>query len=135
MENLKEAVGEAQGQIDSIRAEREELEALFEQSIEDVKALEEKLSDANEEAQRSRSDLGVALRLQNLRENDLTELQQRYGKLQGTNEQQRELLAKLHHRLSAAADYLRLNADEEENRSPQVEQLVRALTGSDPEDQ
>ena len=104
MENLKEAVDEAQGQIDSIRAEREELEALFEQSVEDVKALEEKLSDANEEAQRSRSDLGVALRLQNLRENDLTELQQRYGKLQGTNEQQRELLAKLHHRLSAAAD-------------------------------
>ena len=113
-ENLKQAADEAHKQIDSIRGERDEFEALFEESVEDVKALESKLSEAKQDAQNARNDLGIALRLQNLRENDLTELQQRYGKLQDTNEQQRELLAKLHQRLSAAANYLRLNADDDE---------------------
>ena len=76
-----------------------------------VKALEGKLSDATQDAQHARSDVAVAIRLQTLRENDLKICSNATASCRKRMGQQRELLAKLHQRLSAAAHYLRLNAD------------------------
>lgn len=62
-------------------------------------ALEQELADA-------RRNMGMALRIQLLRENDLKELQERYGKVLDLTKRQDELLRKLHQRLTVAAEFL-----------------------------
>jgi FkbM family methyltransferase len=131
---LQEQVKELQGKLDqqeqSHKDDRRQKESL--QAERD--ALRKELDGAREELRQQRSDVAVALRLQNLRENDLKELQERYGQLRQTSQAQKELLGKLHQRLSVAADYLRLMNERHDERDELQEGLVRALTGNQSED-
>jgi len=94
--------------------------------------LQQQLETLKKKLEMQEADLSLAVKLQVLRENDLRELQQRYGKLQETNEQQCELLEKLHQRLSVAVDYVRVSDDGSSESNPRLEDLFRALTGEDP---
>ena len=78
----------------------------------------------------ARRDLGIALRVQVLRENDLKELQQRYSAVLDLKNSQHKLLMKLQERLSVAAEYLQqLKRDNQGEADDQLAQfLVRALT-------
>lgn len=91
--------------------------------------LKKELQAAHDELHQRRSDLSVALRLQVQRENDLQELQHRYGEMQEMNRQQRELLGKLYQRLSAAAEYLQLTGNQADEHAELPEGLVQALSG------
>jgi len=96
---------------------------------ETIQSLERELESTREQASQHRSDLQVALRLQNLRENDLKELQKRYGELRETTLKQRELLGNLHQRLSAAAEYLQLAHENPDEEIEVQEGLLRMLSG------
>lgn len=126
----KEQRSELERQLQAVQeAAESEKASLVEQRKKTIERLEKELHAAREDMRQHQSDLAVALRLQNLRENDLKELQQRYGELQDTNRQQRELLGQLHQRLSAAAEYLQLAQDHPEEHVEIQEGLVEALTG------
>ena len=63
-----------------------------------------------------------------LRENDLKELQTRYGEVLTIKDEQQDLLTQLHHRLSHAAQYLQLvHTQSDDQRLP--DELLEALTG------
>lgn len=100
-----------------------------------IESLTRELADAKDtiekqqsKIEKSQADLSLALRLQMLRENDLKELQSRYGEVLTINDKQHDLLTQLHHRLSRAAEYLQLvHAQSDDQRLP--EDLLEALTG------
>jgi hypothetical protein len=97
---------------------------------EEIEQLRRKAKTREEELDSTRRDLGIALRVQVLRENDLKELQQRYGAVLDLKNNQHELLMKLRERLSVAAEYLQqLKRDNQGEADDQLAQfLVRALT-------
>ena len=90
--------------------------------------LREQLKQAGAQLVKAQTDLSLALRLQMQRENDLKELQTRYGELLTIKDEQQDLLTQLHHRLSRAAEYLQLvHAQSDDQRLP--DELLEALTG------
>src|SRR5690606_34855966 len=80
----------------------------------------------------ARRDLGIALRTQALRENDLADLQQRFSDVLGLTNRQNDLLRELRQRLSLAAEYLqKIKKDDLTQLDGQLARhLVRALTAS-----
>ena len=106
-----------------------------EQHASQIESLSSQLKTAQEQTtkhqaqfEKAQADLSLALRLQMLRENDLKELQSRYGEVLTIKDEQQDLLTQLHHRLSRAAEYLQLvHAQSDDQRLP--DELLEALTG------
>jgi FkbM family methyltransferase len=131
-DSTREKLETAQKNLNNLEARETEKNKELE-SLQDTNSrLKEELSKARDEAESQRADLGIALRLQALRESDLTELQKRFAEVQEVKNQQQELLGKLHQRLSVAAKYLSLESDES-NPGQVREELVQALSGDQSE--
>jgi len=127
---------ELQQELDARAAEMTKLNDKLAQRTVEINTLKKRLFEANQKSQEhktrleeAQTDLSLALRMQMLHENDLKELQARYGEVLTIKNEQQELLTQLHHRLSRAAEYLKLvNAHSEDQRLP--EELLDALTGN-----
>ena len=132
----------AREQADQHRSRIQELERTLseqagkaEQHASQIESLSSQLKTAQEQTtkhqaqfEKAQADLSLALRLQMLRENDLKELQSRYGEVLTIKDEQQDLLTQLHHRLSRAAEYLQLvHAQSDDQRLP--DELLEALTG------
>lgn len=118
--------------LDKLKCENERLAS----ELADLKTENERLAaqvaEQDEELRDARSDMSVAIRLQTQRDGDLKDLQQRYEALLTRKEKQDELLGKLNHRLSIAAQSLRqLGADSASQTSDRdaAQELLRALSG------
>lgn len=119
VEGLEAALAEQRGKA-------EQVESLTRQ----LSAVEKQAQQHQAQLDKAQSDLSLALRLQMLRENDLKELQTRYGEVLTIKDEQQDLLTQLHHRLSRAAEYLQLvHARKDDEGLP--EELLEALTGKD----
>ena len=128
---LTQRKAELQAQLEQLRldyeasrSEADEKLRLAEQAPEESERLETLLEEA-------RADLSSALRVVTLRDADLRDLQERYGKLLDIKNQQQELLGKLGHRLGAASEVLQALRDSEaaSDHPTAVEGLVQALSG------
>lgn len=143
LEELKSAQAEAEKQateqIEVLTKERNEQIDLIAELKERVAKLEDErdrqiatTKAQKQEKEQIQSDLSVALRLQSLRNADLTDLQERYSELLDTKKRQDELLDKLQQRLNVAAECLReLNSQGDEKLEENLAQdLVKALSGN-----
>lgn len=108
--------------------EHAEQEALTNQLQLETASVQRKLEITLEKLQKHKADLSIALRLQTMRENDLRELQERYGQLSEINREQRELLGKLHQRLTLAAKYLALAENSDQPADMIRKDLARVLS-------
>ncbi len=106
------------------KAHQDELRTLRNQ----LKEANEKSQNLADQAEKARADLSLALRLQVLRENDLKELQSRYAEVLGVKNEQEDLLSQLHHRLSRAAEYLKLVHSRSDSQGL-PDEFLEALTG------
>lgn len=134
IQQLQSALVEQRSSNEKVCAELQEQKENLAQSEASLQSenelLRKEAESARSDSQQQKSHLGMALRLQTLRENDLRELQQRYAQMIQVNDQQRELLGKLHQRLSVAAEYLALSDDDNTSQLTGIrEELLRALTG------
>jgi hypothetical protein len=121
---LKDKLAKAEQQVSSLPDSIAELETLTTQ----LNVANEKVRQYKAQAEKTQADLSLALRLQMLRENDLKELQTRYGQVLTIKAEQQDLLTQLHHRLSRAAEYLQLvHTGSEDQRLP--DELLEAFTG------
>lgn len=146
IKELESALSEQGGKADQLAKERQQLQEQLAQAQEahntqnqalkaQLKETEQARAQAQEQTtkhlaqlEKVQADLSLALRLQMLRENDLKELQTRYGEVLTVKDEQQDLLTQLHHRLSRAAEYLQLvHAQSDEQRLP--DELLEALTG------
>ena len=113
-----------------LKAELADHRKMAEHLTAELKAAKEQTTKHQTQLEKAQADLSLALRLQMLRENDLKELQTRYGEVLTIKDEQQDLLTQLHHRLSRAAEYLQLvHARADDKGLP--EELLEALTGKD----
>lgn len=125
---LEKAKAEWDKERQALNTEVASLTEKLEVESKQTQHLQQQLTEKNSEINSARSDLALAIRLQTLRENDLKELQTRYGEVLTIKDEQQDLLTQLHHRLSRAAEYLQLVHTQSENqRLP--DELLEALTG------
>jgi len=96
-----------------------------------TETLQKNLEEKDRTIESARSDVAVSVRLQTLRENDLQDLQSRYGDLLNKKEEQDKLLTKLYDRLSVAAECLKqLEFEKEANLdADSARKLARSLSG------
>jgi FkbM family methyltransferase len=113
-ERLAKAEAQERRGLDEASAEGDRLakaEAHARQELAEANAERDRLAKAEAHARRelaeARRSVALGVKLQALREADLRELQERYGRSLEIQEKQRELLLKLGARLSAAAGYFR----------------------------
>jgi FkbM family methyltransferase len=131
LEQSKQALEESKRllecKVDELKDALDEKEGAMTQAAEAHRSEKEKLEKDLEQA---RSDLGVALRMQALRDADLKELQERYAEVTELKNRQHELLTQLGQRLGAASEYLSLLQGTESARQSEVATgLVEALSG------
>lgn len=121
---LQEQLEQLRLEFEASRSEAAEKLRRAEQAPEQREILEARLEEA-------RADLSSALRVVTLRDADLRDLQERYGKLLEIRNQQQELLGKLGHRLGAASEYLQAlrESDGASDHPAAVEGLAQALSG------
>ena len=125
-ESSSSRVEELESALVEQRRKAEQIEPLTRQ----LNAVEKQAQQNQAQLEKAQADLSLALRLQMLRENDLKELQTRYGEVLTIKDEQQDLLTQLHHRLSRAAEYLQLvHARADDKGLP--EELLEALTGKD----
>lgn len=99
-EALRDAGGQDAKRIQSLAASVEDREKELTQLRTRVEELDRKLAERQDA-------LALAVRMQALREADLTDLQRRYGELRAAHQAQHELLGKVSERLVAAHDCLK----------------------------
>lgn len=139
VKRLAEQNGELVNELAALRSglevastERDSLQLERERLADENRKLTEAAAAKEDAVKNARRDLGVALRLQSLREADLKELQERYARIYETKKGQEELLLKLQQRLSVAAEQLKhLALDEQHSGDPLARELLRALGGDD----
>lgn len=148
-EQQSHAARESRSRIETLESELSSKQESIEQQAAELKSLEDRLDEESrhkasvdseltaahdeirrltEKLEKSNADLSLALRLQTLRENDLKELQARYRETVKAKEDQQDLLVQLHHRLSRAAEILKLSQTDDQELP---EQLLEALSGTD----
>lgn len=130
VQSLTNRLEEANRQIDALRASAEQTKS---QDADEHLRLQAIVEEKEQEITRLKDDLSVALRMQTVRENDLKDLQARYGELLEIKRKQDDLLSQLTARLSAAAEHLRhmdgdySDAGQDQNSAGA---LLKALSGS-----
>lgn len=122
---LQEKLVHQKGKVLKRQQQKDSLQKELDQFAKRKKIQETKLAEA-------RRDLGIALRMQALRENDIDQLQQRFSVVVDLTSRQDELLRELRQRLSVAAEYLKKFREDDlaQFDGQLASHLVQALTAS-----
>jgi len=102
---LKEEHDRIEREVKAAIAERDTEVRKNQQGSEQLERLKLRLNELDGQLVNARDAMTLAIRMQTLRENDLEDIRDRYARLQGTFQSQRELLKKLSERLVAANEY------------------------------